>query len=270
MMSENEPKKRGFFSRLFGSEPEPAASPPTPDAVPPEAPLADAAIAPELLTGEAAPLPIAMPDPAPVQAASVPSAPVPAPEPKRSWWRRLTEGLSRTSSTLTTGITDLFTKRKLDAGTLEDLEDILIQADLGLATAARDRQGGRRGPLRQADRAFRGQGDPGARGRGDPGSRRPAARDRRHEKAVRDPDGRRQRLRQDHDDRQARGQVPGRGPVRHAGGRRHVPRRGHRAAQGLGRAGGREVVAREQGADAAGLAFEALQKAREPQASTCC
>ena len=60
-----------------------------------------------------------------------------APQPKRSWWRRLTEGLSRTSTALTTGITDLFTKRKLDAGTLEDLEDILIQADLGLATSAR-------------------------------------------------------------------------------------------------------------------------------------
>ncbi|MDP3319181.1 MAG: signal recognition particle-docking protein FtsY, partial [Bosea sp. (in: a-proteobacteria)] len=117
-MSENEPKKRGFFSRLFGSEPEPAASPQTPDAAPPEAPLAEAAIAPELLTGEAAPLPLAMPEPAPVQAAPVLSVPVPAPtvtEPKRSWWRRLTEGLSRTSSALTTGITDLFTKRKLDA-----------------------------------------------------------------------------------------------------------------------------------------------------------
>ncbi|WP_432704527.1 signal recognition particle-docking protein FtsY [Bosea vaviloviae] len=78
-----------------------------------------------------------MPEPAPVQAAPVIVAPVAAPEPKRSWWRRLTEGLSRTSSALTTGITDLFTKRKLDAATLEDLEDILIQADLGLTTAAR-------------------------------------------------------------------------------------------------------------------------------------
>lgn len=141
-MSENEPKKRGFFSRLFGSEPEPAAPapavPPAPAEVPPEALLEEAPIAPELLTGEAGPLPIAMPEPAPVQAAPVMAPPVvAAPEPKRSWWRRLTEGLSRTSSALTTGITDLFTKRKLDAGTLEDLEDILIQADLGLATAAR-------------------------------------------------------------------------------------------------------------------------------------
>ncbi|MFC5505254.1 MULTISPECIES: signal recognition particle-docking protein FtsY [Hyphomicrobiales] len=141
-MSENEPKKRGFFSRLFGSEPEPAApAPATPEAAErlPEAPADAPRPADEVASEAASPLPIAMPEPAPVQAAPVLSAPVPAPapEPKRSWWRRLTEGLSRTSSALTTGITDLFTKRKLDAGTLEDLEDILIQADLGLATAAR-------------------------------------------------------------------------------------------------------------------------------------
>ena len=141
-MSEQDPKKRGFFSRLFGIEDEPAkpAAPETP-AAPPE-PEHDALIAPDALMGEAAPLPIAMPEPAPVQAAPVLAPPVaiapePKPEPRRSWWRRLTEGLSRTSSALTTGITDIFTKRRLDAGTLEDLEDILIQADLGLPTAAR-------------------------------------------------------------------------------------------------------------------------------------
>jgi fused signal recognition particle receptor len=142
MMSENEPKKRGFFSRLFGSEPEPAAPAPSTQPAsaeaPPEARVEDAPIAPERLMDAAAPLPIAMPEPAPVQAPPVMAPPVvAAPEPKRSWWRRLTEGLARTSSALTTGITELFTKRKLDAGTLEDLEDILIQADLGLATAAR-------------------------------------------------------------------------------------------------------------------------------------
>lgn len=145
-MSENEPKKRGFFSRLFGIEPEPETPVPAvpavpaevPPEVPPDAPLEDAPRASELPSGEAAPLPLAMPEPAQIQAAPVVAPPVvTAPEPKRSWWRRLTEGLSRTSSALTTGITDLFTKRKLDAGTLEDLEDILIQADLGLATAAR-------------------------------------------------------------------------------------------------------------------------------------
>ncbi len=38
---------------------------------------------------------------------------------------------------LTDRVTGLFTKRKLDANTLEDLEDALIQADFGLETATR-------------------------------------------------------------------------------------------------------------------------------------
>lgn len=54
-----------------------------------------------------------------------------------SWFQRLRSGLSKTSTQLTSGITDLFTKRRLDATTLDDLEDILIQADLGVATATR-------------------------------------------------------------------------------------------------------------------------------------
>ncbi len=54
-----------------------------------------------------------------------------------SFWKRLTQGLTKTASGLSTGITELFTKRKLDAGTLEDLEDVLIRADLGVETAAR-------------------------------------------------------------------------------------------------------------------------------------
>jgi fused signal recognition particle receptor len=54
-----------------------------------------------------------------------------------SFWKRLTQGLTKTASGLSTGITELFTKRKLDAGTLEDLEDVLIRADLGIETAAR-------------------------------------------------------------------------------------------------------------------------------------
>lgn len=57
------------------------------------------------------------------------------PEPKQSWFVRLRQGLSRSSSSLTDGITSIFTKRKLDEDTLQDLEDILIQADLGVETA---------------------------------------------------------------------------------------------------------------------------------------
>ncbi len=57
--------------------------------------------------------------------------------PARSWLARLRDGLSRTSGALGRGIADLFTKQKLDAATLDELEDILIQADLGLYTAMR-------------------------------------------------------------------------------------------------------------------------------------
>lgn len=63
------------------------------------------------------------------------AAPVAAP--RRTWFQRLRDGLSRTSSQLTGQITSLFTKRKLDDATLQDLEDLLIQADLGVETALR-------------------------------------------------------------------------------------------------------------------------------------
>ncbi|WP_029005707.1 signal recognition particle-docking protein FtsY [Azorhizobium doebereinerae] len=59
------------------------------------------------------------------------------PPEKTGFWRRLTSGLARTATSLTQGITDLVTKRKLDAATLEELEDVLIRADLGTATSAR-------------------------------------------------------------------------------------------------------------------------------------
>ena len=51
------------------------------------------------------------------------------------WLDRLKDGLSRSSSKLTGGITDLFTKRKLDQSALDELEEVLIAADLGVATA---------------------------------------------------------------------------------------------------------------------------------------
>ncbi|MEW5420573.1 signal recognition particle-docking protein FtsY [Amorphus sp. 3PC139-8] len=58
-----------------------------------------------------------------------------APETRAGFFRRLFSGLDRTSSSLTEGVTGLFTKRKLDSETLQDLEDVLIQADLGVETA---------------------------------------------------------------------------------------------------------------------------------------
>lgn len=55
----------------------------------------------------------------------------------KSFWQRLTGGLKRTSSAIGGAISDLVTKRKLDAATIEDLEEILIRADLGVDVAAR-------------------------------------------------------------------------------------------------------------------------------------
>jgi fused signal recognition particle receptor len=56
--------------------------------------------------------------------------------PKRGWLRRLRDGLTRTSAKLTEGITAIFTKRKLDQAALDELEELLIAADLGPSTAA--------------------------------------------------------------------------------------------------------------------------------------
>ena len=72
------------------------------------------------------------PDPAPAQ----PDAAT-EPAPKQGWFQRLKAGLTKTSAKLSQDIAGIFTKRKLDADTLQELEDLLIQADLGVETAAR-------------------------------------------------------------------------------------------------------------------------------------
>jgi fused signal recognition particle receptor len=56
---------------------------------------------------------------------------------KQGWFGRLRQGLSRSSTKLSEGITGIFTKRKLDQATLDELEELLIQADLGAGTAAK-------------------------------------------------------------------------------------------------------------------------------------
>ena len=53
------------------------------------------------------------------------------------WLGRLRAGLGRSSAKLAGGIGELFTHRKLDDETLGELEDLLIAADLGVATAAK-------------------------------------------------------------------------------------------------------------------------------------
>jgi fused signal recognition particle receptor len=58
-----------------------------------------------------------------------------APTKAAGWFGRLKQGLGKSSAKLTDGITGIFTKKKLEAATLDDLEDLLIEADLGVGTA---------------------------------------------------------------------------------------------------------------------------------------
>jgi len=54
-----------------------------------------------------------------------------------NWLNRLGLGLKKSSSMLTDGISGIFTKKKLDASTLEELEELLISADMGVKTSAK-------------------------------------------------------------------------------------------------------------------------------------
>ncbi len=62
---------------------------------------------------------------------------------KKGWFSRLKDGLKKSTSSVSDGISGLFTtgilsgKRKLDAETLDELEDVLIMADFGVVTAAK-------------------------------------------------------------------------------------------------------------------------------------
>ena len=56
---------------------------------------------------------------------------------KRGWFSRLTQGLTRTSKQMTEQVVSVFTKVKLDQAALDQLEDLLIEADLGPQAAAR-------------------------------------------------------------------------------------------------------------------------------------
>jgi len=121
-------KKRGLLGRLFGGD-KPAAK--ETSRAEPERPERVDTPAAEILPDVAAT--------ATERSASPPStaAEAPRPEPKIGWFQRLKSGLAKTSAKLTDGITAVFTKRKLDGETLEDLEDLLIGADLGLETTDR-------------------------------------------------------------------------------------------------------------------------------------
>jgi fused signal recognition particle receptor len=56
---------------------------------------------------------------------------------KQSWWQRLSGGLKRTSASIGGAVTDLVAKRRLDEAMLDAIEEVLIRADLGVESAAR-------------------------------------------------------------------------------------------------------------------------------------
>lgn len=61
----------------------------------------------------------------------------PGREARKGFFARLASGLKKSSSRFSDSVTAVFTKRKLDDAALEELEDLLIAADLGAATAAK-------------------------------------------------------------------------------------------------------------------------------------
>jgi fused signal recognition particle receptor len=157
-------RKPGFWDRLIGREaaepPKPAADPAasrsegTPDfttatgADPAPAQARATQASPETPADEKVPPELSGADLQPVEGVepqgAAPREPVPRAEPAasdaggpKSWWRRLSDGMRRTSSSIGESVTGLLTKRKLDSSTLEELEDVLVRADLGIETATR-------------------------------------------------------------------------------------------------------------------------------------
>ncbi|HUZ92032.1 MAG TPA: signal recognition particle-docking protein FtsY [Methylocella sp.] len=120
--------KPGLFKRMFGHGKDPAEAMPAEPGAPAEEEVSGhdsaAGATPEVLQPDLPP-------------SEIVSAESPVPEQKRSWWARLRHGLSRTSSSIWEGLDAILSKRKLDAAMLEDVEDVLIRADLGVTTAAR-------------------------------------------------------------------------------------------------------------------------------------
>lgn len=115
---------------------------PEPEATPEPAPVVD--VAPEVVAAPVpAPEPEIIPEPAqepqvePVTEEQAEEVQEQAEEDKKGWFKRLKTGLSKSSDKIGQGISDILTKKKLDQDTLDELEDLLIMADLGPATASK-------------------------------------------------------------------------------------------------------------------------------------
>ncbi|MFZ1814965.1 MAG: signal recognition particle-docking protein FtsY [Rhizobiaceae bacterium] len=93
---------------------------------------------PEAKSDQASPLRGKVQITRPAADSSTSATPSPAPDSQPAgWFARLRKGLSRSSQALGENIASVFTKRKLDEEALQELEDVLIQADLGVETSMR-------------------------------------------------------------------------------------------------------------------------------------
>ena len=108
----------------------PVRGPPPQPVPPPEVPAPTRDTPPAITPDIPAPVP-------PVPPPTVALAPAEPAAPAGGWFGRLKAGLSRSTARMTDGLTGLFTKRKLDDAALEELEEALIGADLGVPAASR-------------------------------------------------------------------------------------------------------------------------------------
>ena len=133
---------RDLWGKLTGKA-QPAPPPPPPEPALVEAPaLAPPPPAPEPPQPEPPQPEPSAAEAAPVLAPEPPAAP--EPEAPRGFFARLKAGLARSTAKLTDAIGSVFTKRKLDDAALEELEEMLIGADLGVSAAGRIVEGFRR------------------------------------------------------------------------------------------------------------------------------
>ena len=120
--------RKGFFSRAFGGRPTPGETEPVDNA--------EASASPELEPADAKPnVPTASGGDRIAEAIGEDTVAGEG-DTESGWLRRLRSGLGRSSNVLTGSISSIFTKRRLDEETLEEFEEALIRADLGIDIAA--------------------------------------------------------------------------------------------------------------------------------------
>lgn len=96
----------------------------------PQPQAAEAVVPPSEIVAEPVPVPVAVPAPEAPKGRE-------GDRPGETWVSRMGLGLSKSTARFTQGISDLVTKKKLDQDMIDSLEELLITADLGPQTAAK-------------------------------------------------------------------------------------------------------------------------------------